>query len=90
VVRFIVIAALVLTVICTVLLFFELRWSGALTTTLIVLTFVLSAILLFGLAQDHLTKLLSGLFAVPVGVLGVLSLFWNIAIFPIYVLTISF
>ncbi len=77
---------LALSVLCVVLLFFDFRLRGFFTTTMIIWTFLISTILLFGLSQDHRTKLLSGFIAIPIGALTIWSMFFSIALFPIHVL----
>ena len=76
--------------ICVLLLFFDFRLKGEYTTSIIGLTFVLSTILLFGLTKNTRIKLLSGILAIPMFVIGILSLFSKMTLFFFYLIALPF
>ena len=78
------------TVFCTLLLFFRFRLKGEYTTSIIGLTFLLSTIILFGLAKNSRTKLLSGILTIPIFLVGVLSLFFEMTLFFFYLIALPF
>ncbi|SHJ27847.1 hypothetical protein [Aquimarina spongiae] len=76
--------------ICSLLLVFDLRVKGKYTITIIGLTFLLSTILLFGLAKKLQTKIVSGVLTIPITIFGVLSLVWEMPIIFFYLLAMPF
>ena len=76
--------------ICVVLLVFDFRLKGKYTTSIIGLTFLLSTILVFGLTKKSLTKVLSGILTIPIFILGISSLFWEMGFVFFYLITLPF
>ena len=77
-------------VLCSVLLFFDLRLKGRYTASIIGLTFITSTILLFGLTQKPLRTLLTGIIAVPNFIFGILSIFLEGPLVFFYLMAIPF
>jgi ABC-2 type transport system permease protein len=90
VVRRVALISLVGTAICILLLFFDLRLKGALTTSLISGVFVNSTILWFGLTQDSRVQLFTGLFVIPLCVAVCCSFFWSLMWLPVNAVMLPF